>query len=264
MKVNEVIEEDLDRRGFLKGIGSAAALGATSAKAANFQSNNKPIPTPPDDAINDVVKQKEDPLGAFADKNFDKNYLTPIDRSKVEQIATRIKNFVHKQPEPVKPKLYEPITGSKMETALHNFAVNLGIKGAELAAFMGQTAHETNNFKTIKEYGSGHKYEGRKDLGNTHKGDGEKYKGRGFIQITGRYNYTQAGKDLGLDLVNHPELVEKPDVAAKVTWWYWKNRVRPNVANFSDVKQVTKQINPGLKGLEKRAQATHSFKVAQQ
>jgi putative chitinase len=158
---------------------------------------------------------------------------------------------------------YVPVTGSKLETLLYNYARKVGIKGNELAAFMGQTAHESDNFKTTKEYSSGEQYEGRKDLGNIYKGDGVRYKGRGFIQLTGRYNYTQAAKDLGLDLVKHPELAERPDIAAKVTWWYWKNRVRPNVASFSDVNQVTKQINPAMRGLEKRRQATKDFKTAQ-
>lgn len=43
---------------------------------------------------------------------------------------------------------------------------------------------------------------------------------RDIIQLTGRDNYARAGKALGLDLVNHPELVERPDIAAKVAVWY--------------------------------------------
>ena len=47
-------------------------------------------------------------------------------------------------------------------------------------------------------------------------GDGFKFRGRGLIQLTGKDNYKRAGQALGLDLVNKPELVERPDVAAKV------------------------------------------------
>ena len=50
--------------------------------------------------------------------------------------------------------------------------------------------------------------EGRKDLGNTQKGDGKCFKGRGSIQLTGRVNYRAAGKALGLDLEKHPEKVK--------------------------------------------------------
>jgi predicted chitinase len=60
------------------------------------------------------------------------------------------------------------------------------------------------------------KYEGRKNLGNTQPGDGAKYKGRGVPQITGRYNYTKTGGRIGVDLVNHPEKANEPDVSAAI------------------------------------------------
>lgn len=55
----------------------------------------------------------------------------------------------------------------------------------------------------------------RKDLGNTVYGEGWKYRGRGFNQITGKANYTQVGKAIGVDLVNNPELLDNPEIAAK-------------------------------------------------
>jgi putative chitinase len=100
-----------------------------------------------------------------------------------------------------------------------------------------------------------------KALGNTQAGDGAKYKGRGFIQITGKANYTNAGQALGIDLVNNPELAAKPDIAAKIAVWYWQNRVTPYVQDFSDTRSVTKRINPGLQGLQDRAE---NFKDYQQ
>jgi predicted chitinase len=220
-------------------VGAVALGGAAQAKTPTnpYQSYEK-------DPIAQIIQQRQAELSAK-------------DKQTVQQVAQRMKSNKPKETP------YVPVTGSKLETLLYNYARKVGIKGAELAAFMGQTAHESDNFKTTKEYSSGEQYEGRKDLGNIYKGDGVKYKGRGFIQLTGRYNYTQAGKDLGIDLVKHPELAERPDVAAKVTWWYWKNRVRPNVSSFSDVKQVTKQINPAMRGLEKRKLATRDFKLAQ-
>jgi len=59
-------------------------------------------------------------------------------------------------------------------------------------------------------------YENRADLGNSQKGDGARYKGRGYIQITGRASYTYWSNRLGVDLIKHPELAARPDIAAKI------------------------------------------------
>ncbi len=165
---------------------------------------------------------------------------------------------------PAKPaaKPYVPVTNSPFELAIRQAAISAKLLGAELAAFMGQCAHESAKFTTTKEFADGSQYEGRKDLGNIYPGDGVKYKGRGFIQITGRANYTAAAKDLGIDLVNRPELAERPDIAIKVSIWYWKNRVRPRITNFNNTKAVTKTVNGGLNGLAAREKYTQHFKAA--
>lgn len=63
----------------------------------------------------------------------------------------------------------------------------------------------------MEEYASGAAYEGRKTLGNTEPGDGRRFKGRGFVQITGRRNYTDWAKRLGIDLVGNPALAARLD-----------------------------------------------------
>jgi putative chitinase len=100
-----------------------------------------------------------------------------------------------------------------------------------------------------------------KILGNKKVGDGARYKGRGYIQLTGRYNYKRAGEALGLPLEQKPELVEKPEVAAKVAVWFWKNRVQPKVDDFGNTPAVTKPINSGLKGLQDRKDKFQDFKA---
>ena len=87
---------------------------------------------------------------------------------------------------------------------------------AQIAYILATTVHESGAGKYMEEIASGSAYEGRSDLGNKQSGDGVRYKGRGFVQITGRNNYTNWGKKLGLDLVGNPELAEKPEIASRI------------------------------------------------
>lgn len=123
----------------------------------------------------------------------------------------------------------------------------------ERAMFLSQMAHETGNFKWDEELSSGKAYEGRKDLGNTEPGDGKKYKGRGFIQLTGKTNYKKFGDKIGVDLVSNPDLAKDPKVAAKVAIEYWKERVDREAAQNGNVLKVTKNINGGTNGLADRS-----------
>lgn len=182
-----------------------------------------------------------------------------------------------KQPE-VKPQVkksqdVKPITSNPLEAKLLSVAKENGLKGTELAAFMAQCAHETLDFKRMVEFGGKldfKKYDPKhapkkaKVLGNKHAGDGERYKGRGFIQLTGRYNYKKAGEELGLPLEQKPQLLEDPEIAAKVAVWFWKHRVQPNVDNFHDVVDVTKYINPAMRGLKDRKENFNEYMSAAQ
>ena len=126
----------------------------------------------------------------------------------------------------------------------------------ERAMIMAQTDHESGGFKYKKEVGNDayfNKYDGRKDLGNTEAGDGARYKGRGFVQMTGRSNYAQASKDLGIDFINHPELAETKENSAKTAMWYWKKHKDLGIkARAGDISGVTKIINGGYNGLDDR------------
>lgn len=118
-----------------------------------------------------------------------------------------------------------------------------------LANFLGQTAHESGLFVYVKElWGptpTQSRYEGRVDLGNTEKGDGYKFRGRGLIQVTGRANYKTAGDALGLDLINHPELLEHIDNAAMSAAWFWKSHGLNDLADLGNVDHVSDRINRG-------------------
>lgn len=87
---------------------------------------------------------------------------------------------------------------------------------AQLAYILATATHESGAGKYMEEFASGRAYEGRRSLGNTQPGDGVRYKGRGYVQLTGRRNYTDWSRRLGMDLVGNPRLVENPQIAAKI------------------------------------------------
>lgn len=64
-----------------------------------------------------------------------------------------------------------------------------------------------------------------------------KYHGRGYIQLTGLANYTAAGKYLGIDLVNQPELATSLEWSAKIARWYW-TVARPRCNEYADTLQM--------------------------
>lgn len=117
------------------------------------------------------------------------------------------------------------------------------------AAFLAQIAHESGELRYTREIASGAAYEGRTDLGNTQPGDGVLFKGRGLIQITGRANYIECGKALGLDLESEPELLSRPDLACRSAAWWWRARGLNAIADKGDFIRITRIINGGTNGL---------------
>lgn len=101
-------------------------------------------------------------------------------------------------------------------------------------------------------------YGGR--LGNTGPNDGWLYRGRGFIQLTGKDNYARAGKDLNLDLVNHPEMVSNdPAVAAKTAVWFLKQSKKLQSLPTNGFDYATSAINPALLGIDRRRQLYNQY-----
>lgn len=126
------------------------------------------------------------------------------------------------------------------------------------AMFLAQLAHESAEFRCSEELTSGDQYDFAVNprvaakLGNTRPGDGRRFKGRGWIQLTGRRNYVVAGASLGLQLEAHPELAADPLVAARVAAWYWLTRGCNAPADAGDVEACTRLINGGTNGIEQR------------
>ena len=183
---------------------------------------------------------------------------------------------------PITPTAGQPAdvaaTSTPLETQqplgsfLEKSAVASGIVGVELAQFLAQCRTETIAFTTLIEQPNKwmkwyepnfvrdpknpkkliDKNKTSTMLGNTQKGDGQRFKGRGFIQVTGRYNYTKFAEYSGMPVLKHPELLEEPTTAAEAAIHYWKNRVRPKVSDFKDTGAVTPHVNSALKHLDVR------------
>lgn len=118
--------------------------------------------------------------------------------------------------------------------------------------FLAQIGHESGQLRYTEELASGDAYEGRRDLGNTQKGDGRKYKGRGLIQITGKTNYLLCGMDLNLPLLEQPELLKDAPWAALSAGWYWDERRLNALCDLGLFEKLTKAINGGLNGYADR------------
>ena len=144
-----------------------------------------------------------------------------------------------------------PTPNKLLVEAMKKFGITTPIQRAH---FLAQCAHESGGFKWVKEFADGSAYEGRKDLGNTVRGDGVRYKGRGYIQLTGRANYTKFKGSVSDDIIANPILVEQKYVAQSAAW-FWKTRKFNSFANDDSVdtlKKVTKRVNGGYNGYEER------------
>lgn len=141
-------------------------------------------------------------------------------------------------------------------------------------SFFSQLEHESGELYYTEELASGDAYDTRTDLGNTPEkdGDGRLYKGRGFIQITGKTNYSLLSKEFGVDFIKNPTLLGGKNITLcsdeQIKWamlsagWFWnkaglnalsdKLNLKVKISqepNLSTHKLITRRINGGYNGL---------------
>jgi putative chitinase len=167
-----------------------------------------------------------------------------------------------------------------LNQALKDFEINTTLR---IAHFMAQCSHESGDFNYTVEnlnYDSNgllkifpyyfksvsgatlyahnpekianYVYANRLGNGDVNSGDGWKYRGRGILQITGRRRYDQIGKQLSMDFITHPELVETPEFACKTAGLYWKNNNINHYADLNNILGCTLAVNGGYNGLDDR------------
>jgi hypothetical protein len=127
------------------------------------------------------------------------------------------------------------------------FGINTHMTRVAVAA----TVATECDFRYLTELADGSAYEGRQDLGNTQPGDGARYKGRGFVQTTGRSEYDETGKAIGVDLLNHPELAADPRIAGLSLAYYFKSHGIPAMAEAGDTRAVRRTVNGGYNGWDR-------------
>ena len=91
-------------------------------------------------------------------------------------------------------------------------------------------------------------YANRMGNGPAETGDGWRFRGRGFIPLTGRYNYRLYGEYLGIDLENNPELAEKEEIAAEIAAEFWYRSNLNDAADVLDLVAIRRKVNGGLIG----------------
>jgi peptidoglycan L-alanyl-D-glutamate endopeptidase CwlK len=120
---------------------------------------------------------------------------------------------------------------------------------------------ETGKFKPIDEYQSHFNtlerpfdlYDNREDLGNKGRGDGAKFKGRGYVQLTGRSNYRTFGPDVGVDLEMYPEMANDPMIAAKLLALFLdskKSKIE-GALKYGNLRLARKLVNGGSHGFDR-------------
>jgi putative chitinase len=163
------------------------------------------------------------------------------------------------------------------------FAINTPLR---LAHFLAQCGHESGGFRATQEnlnYSAkglmgifkkyfpnaslaaqyerkpakiaARVYGGRMGNGNEASGEGYKFRGRGYIQLTGKENYTAFGKSIGEDILSNPDVVSSKYALLSAAWFFSKNglhKMADSGASDAVVTQITKRVNGGTIGLADR------------
>ena len=179
---------------------------------------------------------------------------------------------------------------NELDEVIKKYNINSSLR---LSHFLAQTAHESNNFKAIREnlnysaegllkvfpkYFSKDTamscarqpekianivYSNRIGNGDKLSGDGYKYRGRGFLQLTGKVNYKSYGDYLEVNLLDNPDLVATKYALSSAAWYFEKRglwKICDQGDDIETIKKVTKLVNGGYNGLDDRIKKFEIFK----
>ncbi len=187
-------------------------------------------------------------------------------------------------------KLPPSVTG-ELDDVIKKYNINSPLR---LSHFLSQAAHESNNFKAIREnlnysaegllkifpkYFSKDTamacarqpekianivYSNRMGNGDRLSGDGWKFRGRGFIQLTGKINYQFFGSYIGVNLIDNPDFVATKYPLTSAAWFFEKRglwKICDEGDSVDVIKKVTKLVNGGFNGLQDRINKFEVFNI---
>ena len=204
------------------------------------------------------------------------------DHPEVKQQTVAVANSTGLKLEKLKGHIPDSVIAMIPDTA-KKFEINTPLR---LAHFLAQCGHESGGFRLTKEnlnYSAkglngifkkyfptlesalpyerkpekiaNKVYGGRMGNGPEASGDGAKFCGRGFIQLTGRDNYTAFGKAIGEDVTANPQIVAEKYALLSAAWFFNKNglhKMADEGASDAVVTKITKRVNGGTIGLADR------------
>ena len=256
-------------------------LGATGPEVKKLQKKLKALGLNPG-----LIDGDYGPATKAAVREFQRNSGLPADGIAGQQTRAALGIKKSSDSTSIIPLVTEEVVTQMFPfTPLHNITTNLPFvltaleqqdltdTGMVIVALSTIRA-ETESFEPISELISRYNtspggrpfdlYDYRRDLGNLGPPDGERYRGRGFVQLTGRSNYQYYGESLGLgtELIKYPERANDTDTAAAVLACFLKHneeRLRDALAR-DDLAAARKQVNGGIHGLER---FTEAFRIGE-
>jgi predicted chitinase len=185
-------------------------------------------------------------------------FRTPLDSAGLDRVSGAAQLISKQQLASIwicSPEMIKDQEVVELNECLHQFDVTTR---SRLRHFLSQTAHESGGGRYKKELASGWDYEDRADLGNTQPGDGPRFKGAGYIQLTGRANYQDFA-----NFIQDPAVMQGVDYVAdrypfnSAGFWWQNNQMNQLCDSNASVKSVTLRVNGGTNGLEDREMYYH-------
>ncbi|OUM02637.1 C1 family peptidase [Variovorax sp. JS1663] len=236
----------------------ARVLGADAAPFPSLQAAGTPI----DEGFDAAIRRWQAGVGLIADGVVGPRCqqlldLVAIDTAQFE-LTLNVSNVSRLFPatKPANIARYLPYIEAALGVAqLTDRAMILGALGtirAETEGFV-PIAEAPSKFNTPPGGPPFSLYDKRTALGNSQAGDGERYRGRGFVQLTGKDNYTRYGERIGVPLAAAPDRANAPEVAAVLLALYLADKAAKfrQAIRGGDLAQARKLVNGGAHGLDR-------------